>query len=334
MHIRIFPVITLLTIFFCFCGSQSAFSTVKSWKWQDKNGKWHYGHGIPPSEVGVGRMGLNSHGVQVIVIEPQKTKEQLEHEKRLARLKADEDKIIARQKVYDLALLNTYRTKTDLMIAIKKKFESFETQNQVVEGNLKRLKQGLDAQQKQAASLERDGQKVPEKVLKDINSTQSQIQDMEKAIRAQKEKQELTKKADEADIARFLFLTQSHEVKPQARIASVKEANELGLFYCENDVNCNKAWEIGHEFVNYYSTTPKDVFNEVLIMNRPPATDTDISLSLSKIPLNDQDSQLFLDIHCRESTVGKELCASQKIKDIRASFSPFVNDALSRAAQQ
>jgi hypothetical protein len=306
---------------------------VNSWKWQDKNGKLHYGHGIPPSDVGAGRTGLSSQGVKVVEIEPEKTKEQLEHERRLARLKADEEKIIARQQQYDLALLKTYRTKTDLMVAIKKKIEAFETQNQVIEGNLSRLKQGLDALQKEAAALERDGQKVPEKLLKDINSTQSQIQDMQKAIRAQKEKQEFTQKADQADIARFLFLTQSHEIKPQARIASVKEANELGLFYCENDVNCNKAWEIGHEFVNYYSTTPKDVFNEVLIMNRPPATDTDISLSLSKIPLNDQDSQLFLDIHCRESSAGKELCASQKIKDIRASFSPFVNDALSRSAQ-
>ena len=333
MHNRIFSALVVLT---CLLGllTNQALAGAKIKKIIGSDGKPTYTTIIDPGRKDDSVEILNPRGVKIGYIERKKTPYEVEHEKRLARLKADEDKIIARQKVYDLALLNTYRTKTDLMIAIKKKFESFETQNQVVEGNLKRLKQGLDAQQKQAASLERDGQKVPEKVLKDINSTQSQIQDMEKAIRAQKEKQELTKKADEADIARFLFLTQSHEVKPQARIASVKEANELGLFYCENDVNCNKAWEIGHEFVNYYSTTPKDVFNEVLIMNRPPATDTDISLSLSKIPLNDQDSQLFLDIHCRESTAGKELCASQKIKDIRASFSPFVNDALSRAAQQ
>jgi hypothetical protein len=320
----------------CFLGlmTSQAVARAKINKIIGPDGKPVYAEIINPEHKDDSVEILNKRGVRVGYIERKKTPYELEHEKRLARLKADEDKIIAKQKVYDLALLNTYRTKNDLMIAIKKKFEAFETQNQVIEGNLTRLKQGLDAQQKEAAALERDGQKVPEKLLKDINSTQRQIQDIQKAILAQKEKQDLTRKADEADIARFLFLTQSHEIKPQARIASVKEANELGLFYCENDVNCNKAWEIGHEFVNFYSTTPKDVFNQVLIMNRPPATDTDISLSLSKIPLNEQDSQLFLDIHCRESSAGKELCASQKIKDIRASFSPFVNDFLSRPAQQ
>ncbi|MDP3905281.1 MAG: hypothetical protein Q8Q40_15095, partial [Methylococcaceae bacterium] len=77
-----------------------------------------------------------------------------------------------------------------------------------------------------------------------------------------------------------------------------------------------------------------DVFNDKLIMNRPPAIDTDLSLSLSKIPVNDDEYQLFLDIRCRDSLPGKDLCASQRIKDIRSAFRPYVNDALSRAAQQ
>ena len=67
-------------------------------------------------------------------------------------------------------------------------------------------------------------------------------------------------------------------------------------------------------------------------MNRPPPTDSDISLSLSKLAINENDYQLFLDIRCRESAAGSELCASQKVKDIRSSFRSYVNDALSREA--
>ncbi|CAA9890942.1 conserved hypothetical protein [Candidatus Methylobacter favarea] len=69
-------------------------------------------------------------------------------------------------------------------------------------------------------------------------------------------------------------------------------------------------------------------------MNRPPARDTDLSLSLSQIAVNEDDYQLFLDIRCRDSAQGKELCASQKVKDIRSAFRPYINDALARAAQQ
>ncbi len=333
MHIRIFPAILVFNcLLSLITGQAEAVSKIK--KTIGPDGKAKYSDIIPPADKDLGGAILNPRGIEVEKIERAKTVVEREQDRRLKYLKAAEEKIIARQKVYDEALLDTYHSKADLMMAIAAKKQQFETQNQVLDGNVTRLKQALEIQQKSAAAHERNAEVVPEKLLNDIKSTQKQIQELQNAINLQKEKQSLIKKADEADIARFLFLTQSHEIKPRVRIASIKEANELGLFYCENDINCNKAWEIGREFVNYYSTTPPDVFRENLIMNRPPATDTDISLSLSKIPLNEQDSQLFLDIHCRESSMGKELCASQKIRDIRATFSPFVNDALSRAAQQ
>jgi hypothetical protein len=333
MHIRVFPVILVLNcLLSLMTGQAEAVGKIK--KTIGPDGKAKYSDIIPPTDKDLGGAILNPRGIEVEKIERAKTILEREQDRRLKYLKAAEEKIIASQKKYDQALLNTYHSKADLMLAIEAKSRLYETQNQVLEGNLTRLKQALEVQQKSAAALERNAEPVPEKLLKDIKSSQKQIQELQNAINLQKEKQSLIKKADEADIARFLFLTQTHEIKPRVRIASIKEANELGLFYCENDINCNKAWEIGREFVNYYSTTPPDVFRENLIMNRPPATDTDISLSLSKIPLNEQDSQLFLDIHCRESSMGRELCGSQKIRDIRATFSPFVNDALSRAAQQ
>ncbi len=212
MHIRIF---FALIFFTCFLGLSfgHAATQKKINKIYGPDGKPKYVGIVEPMDKDYGRDVMTGGGIVVNKIEKTKTLEEREHDQRLARLKADEDKIIARQKIYDTALLNTYHSKTDLMIAIKKKFEAFDTQNQVLEGNLTRLKQALDAQQKDAAALERDGQKVPEKLLKDIKSTQNQIQEMQKAILTQKEKQELIKKADEADIARFLFLTQSHEIK-------------------------------------------------------------------------------------------------------------------------
>ncbi|MDD5125186.1 MAG: hypothetical protein PHT85_11420, partial [Methylovulum sp.] len=75
------------------------------------------------------------------------------------------------------------------------------------------------------------------------------------------------------------------------------------------------------------------VYNEKLIMNRPPAVDTDISLTLSRIAITENDYQLFLDIHCHNSVVGEQLCASQKIRELRESFRSYVNNVLSRTTQ-
>jgi Domain of unknown function (DUF4124) len=334
MQARILPVIMVFTcILGIFC-SQAVFSK-KLYRWIDDQGNTYFSDQIQPKDTKYRRDSLSKSGRVVEVTERAKSKEERELEKRLLRLRRDEEKIIARQKLYDNALLSTYHSKADLLKAIKEKMDAFETQNHVIQGNLTRLQQSLDAQENEAARLERNAEKVPAKLLSDIKSSKKQIQDMKLAIAQQAEKQTQTKKEDEADIARFLFLTQSkNENRRQVKIPSIKEANELGLFYCENDRQCNKAWEIARTFVEYYSTTPPDVYNDRLIMNRPAATDTDISLSLSKIPLTEDDYQLFLDIHCRESSIGKELCESQKVKSIRETFSPYVNDALSRAAQQ
>jgi len=334
MQFRIVPAIMVLSCCFGLFVSQAVLAK-KMYRWIDDQGNTFFADQVQPKDTKYRRDSLSKSGRVVDVTERAKTKEERELEKRLTRLRQDEEKIIARQKMYDNALLNTYHSKADLLMAIKSKMDAFETQNQVIEGNLIRLQLSLDAQQKEAAALERNAQKVPHKLLEDIKSTRKQIQEVQAAINEQREKQERIKKEDEADIARFLFLTQSkNQNRNEAKIPSLKEANELGLFYCENDHQCNKAWEIARTFVEYYSTTPPDVYNDKLIMNRPPATDTDISLSLSKIPLTEDDSQLFLDIRCRESSLGKELCEGQKVKDIRATFSPYVNDALSRAAQK
>ena len=170
-------------------------------------------------------------------------------------------------------------------------------------------------------------------MLDEIKLTKTRIDQTQHVLSSHIEKQNQIKKVDAADTARFLFLTQTtKDLPPKAKIPSIKEANELGLFYCENDHQCKKAWEIGRIFVNFYSTTEADVYNDKLIMNRPPPKDSDISLSLSKLAINEDDYQLFLDIRCRDSLAGEQLCASPRVKAIRFSFRSYINDALSRAA--
>jgi hypothetical protein len=220
-----------------------------------------------------------------------------------------------------------------MLLAIQTKTETLDKQKNIIEGNLNRFKEQLNNQQKEAAVFERDAQPIPKKLLDEVKLTQNRIDLTQSILRSHIEKQDEIKKVDEADVARFLFLTQStKDLAQRAKIPSIKEANELGLFYCENDHQCKKAWEIGRTFVNLHSTTVADVYNEKLIMNRPPPKDSDISLSLSKLTINEDDYQLFLDIRCRDSLIGRELCASQQVKDIRSSFRVYINDALSRDA--
>jgi hypothetical protein len=332
MRVRIFQTTLFFTCLLCLLASQSVFAK-KMYRWVDEHGNTYFSDQVPPEQTQHSRASLSKSGKVVEVIEKAKTKDQQEQEKHLEELRKQQEKLIANQKIHDKALLGSFRSKEDMLLSIQTKEETLDKQKNIIDGNLNRFTEQLKKQQKEAAVFERDAQPVPKALLDEIKLTQTRIKQTQSVLRSHIEKQNQIKKVNEADIARFLFLTQStKDLAPRAKIPSIKEANELGFFYCENDRQCKKTWEIGRIFVNFHSTTEADVYNEKLIMNRPPAKDSDISLSLSKLTINDDDYQLFLDIRCRESLPGKDLCASQKVKDIRYSFRSYINDALSRDA--
>lgn len=267
--------------------------------------------------------------------EKEKSREQQIMEARLAALRVEEQKLIARQKLHDEALLSTFHSEEDIAVALEVKMQGFTEQRRLLQNNLKQTSEQLDYYLKLAAEFERNGQRASETVTQNIASTQQKIEQVQTAIRANRDKQQLTQHEYQADIERYLFLTQTtQKTREETLISSVKEANSLGLFYCDNDHQCNKAWQLARDFINQYSTTAPNIFNEKLIMNRPPATSTDISMSLSRIALTDNDYLLFLDILCHNSAAGRELCASGRVREIRAKFRPYINDVLARAGKQ
>ncbi len=277
---------------------------------------------------------LNAQGRVVHKKERAQSKEQQLMEARLAALRIEQQKIIARQKMHDEALLSTYHSESDLAKALQVKSESFDLQKKSLESKLNGATHQLDNYLKVAAQYERSGEKVPHSVAASIALSQKAITQIQEDIRASLDKKKLTEREYQADIERYLFLTQSSKkTRGKELVPSVKEANLLGLFYCDNDHQCNKAWHLAHDFINQYSTTPPDIFNEKLIMNRPPATNDDISLSLSRISLTDKDYLLFLDILCHDSEPGRELCASDRVREIRSKFRPYMNDVLARTRQ-
>jgi hypothetical protein len=329
--------ITRASVFFtylcCVFSSQEAIAK-KMYRWTDDKGSTYFSDQVPPEYAQYRRDLLNKKARVLEVTEKAKNKEQQAQDRRLAELRKEQGKLIANQRIHDKALLSTFRSKEDLMAALNSKLQTLDTEKKIISGNLEQLNALLTWQQKQAALLERDGKKVPQKSLTEMQSTQEQIKKAEHSALANLDKKQQIITEYKADIDRFVYLTELKTDTPTNKIASIIEANKLGLFYCNNDHQCNKAWDIGHKFVTLYSTTTPDIYNDKLIMNRPPAKDTDLSLSLSKIALNDADYQLFLDIRCRDSSQGRELCASSKVSTLRSAFRPYINSALARAAQQ
>ncbi|MFA5983731.1 MAG: DUF4124 domain-containing protein [Methylococcaceae bacterium] len=324
--------ICLMAICFIFIGllgGQAAYAK-KLYKWVDANGNTYFSDQIPPEHVQYGRQTLNQKGAVVGVLEQAKTKEQQELDQRLEKLRAQQQQIIAEQKAHDKVLLSTFRSLDDMEAMLNGKKQAMDAQLGVLEGNLKRLQDLLDNQHKKAASHERNGQKIPKALLAEIKNIESQIASTHEEIDKQTDKKTQAMALFGGDMERYKFLTQdvAQTQKRSDTTAQLKAADELGLYNCKNEVDCNKAWQVAHQFIQLHSSTPKDIDNDKLVMSLAPIKDSDLSLSVSKIAVGNNTQQLFLDIRCRQSSLGAELCASDKIKAIRSAFRPYIEAGL------
>jgi hypothetical protein len=314
------------------CLAQNAPARV--YRWENEQGEVVYSDRVPPEEAKQKRETLNKAGRVTEVSEGPKSKEQWELEKRLDALRKEQEKIIAKQKSDDKVLTSTFRSVDDMRRMLDGKLAAIDAQQKVAEGNLLRLDQQLQTQQKNAAKFEREGRAVPEFLLQDIASSEQQINRVRAEIEHQIQNKEQVRKAFEADIARFKFLTQSDVAAETISdaAAELKAENELGLVSCERAEQCIKAWQLARAFVQKYSSTPIHVDNDQLILGSDPRTDRDLSLSVSKMARAGHKTQIFLDIRCYKSSLGDELCAGPKVRDIRMGFRPFIEAGL--AAQQ
>jgi hypothetical protein len=330
MQKRIFSVSIFLACFTFQC-CQPAIAK-QLYRWINEHGETVFSDQVPPEDSRYRRESLNEKGRVVEITEQAKTKEQLATENRLNELKKAQEKVIAQQAANDKVLLSTFRNLQDMQASLNAKMQSLDTQQNVAQGNLKRVEIQLETQQKKAAELERNGKKVPATLLNEIKQTELQIKAAYAEINSHIAKKGKAKAEFEADIERFKFLTHRNA---DSSITSDKTTDnqavdQIGLYTCETEALCAKAWTSAHDFFKAHSTTPIDTDTDKLILGRAPVNDSDLSLSISKIMDEHKKQQLFLDTRCRESSLGTELCASQKVRDIRSAFKLFIEEAVGK----
>lgn len=305
------------------CGTTNGYAK-KMYRWVDENGRVIFSDVVPPDQVQHKRETINENARVLDVVEKAKTPEELAKLKRLDALRKEQDKIIAKQAADDKLLLSTYRSIEDMQRALENKLALMDSEKRAIEGSRRRMEQQRLQQQQQAANLERNAQKVPDKLLKDIASTRQQIeQNIQEMARHESNRQSVEKEF-RADIARFAFLTQAGEnQKNQPAQVAENAVNELGLYTCQDAGECDKAWKIAGEFVYKFASTGRDVENDKLIMTGAPFNDDDLSLSVSRLEKGGIQ-QIFLDLRCKDSNMGKELCDSEKAQAIRRGFAAYI----------
>lgn len=194
----------LLLILFSLITIAFAMSTQAAIKcWTNKDGVKECGDRIPPEYSQTGHQELNKQGLVVDETERAKTGEELEEAKKLAALKAEEDRIAAEQAKKDQILLDTFSSVDDLQMARDGKIAAIDSSISLAQKRNEKMQQDLDKWVGKAAAEERSGKAPPEDLLKDIETLRENIKNNNAFIAEKHAEQETVKAAYTKDIERF-----------------------------------------------------------------------------------------------------------------------------------
>jgi hypothetical protein len=309
----------------------------ETYRWQDENGVTHYSDQVPPEAAKQRRTRLSPQGRELGVIEAAKTAEQLRREQQLKQLRIQQDKVLAEQRDRDLALLRTYRSPDEIYKALQEKLDMLDNTSKIVEMNRQRQKEFLTGQEQRAADLERQGKPVPQSLRDLIQATQRQVASYDAKLRElQTEKTSISERFLK-DAARFKAITtQAQQQNPREHsglnlsIVADKTGKDeiiISAIACGAGAVCDRAWELAREYILKHSGTPLSVETEKILQTPAPATDQDFAMTVTRFAAKSEEI-LFLDVRCRPSSIGEEVCSGPRVKEVRANFRAYIEAGL------
>jgi hypothetical protein len=176
--------------------------------WTNSDGIRECGNVLPPEYAQQEHETLNSQGVTTKHFERAKTPEELAEAKRLADIKAEEERLLKEQYERDQILLQTFSNEDEISMARNGKITAIKTELRLTRASMQNTRDRLRTYHQQAASLERASKPINDKLASDIKLAEQQIADYETFISSKEKEKELIQANFERDMKRY------QELKP------------------------------------------------------------------------------------------------------------------------
>jgi hypothetical protein len=171
--------------------------------WTNNEGGRECGDTVPPEYAQKGHQELGKSGVVREETERALTDEELDEQKRLDAIKAEEDRIAAEQKKKDDVLLKTFSSVEDIERARDERLTSLDAAIKLTQARNEKIQEDLDRRIKNAAAAERSGKTPSESLLNAIESLKRQLKNNNAFIEGKRKEQEEIKEAHAKDIEHF-----------------------------------------------------------------------------------------------------------------------------------
>lgn len=290
------------------------------YRWVDDQGNVHYTDKIPPSQSERGHIELSGDGMRVRTVPAAKTAEEIQRERELERLRAQQQRLIEQQKAEDRVLLRTFRNTDDLIMVRDGKLSALDVMIQVTKGSVRRQQDWLTKLRAEAAELERAGEPLSEQLQDRIATAERTLnQAMATILEREQQKQEI-RETFARDLKRFRQLKDIAEEAPQAE--EVRQPTELAnLIECRNKAECERLWQQALHYLRQHATVPIETAGDDVAMTQPPLSIKDIALTVSRIWDQDRGSAvIFLDLQCRSYSTSADSCRTEPRREVLNAF--------------
>ncbi|KOR28510.1 hypothetical protein TI04_10825 [Achromatium sp. WMS2] len=252
----------IVVILGMFVTAESAFA--EFYRWVDDDGHVQFSDTVPANAINREQEVIGPNGSTVEIIARPKTREELLREQREQQLRAENQKLLEKQRAADQVLLRTFRNEDDILMARNGKVDAISSQIKFSQSNLRRYQNRLDALEREAANRERKKQSIlatqtaeMQKILKNISDTHLSI------LKKEQEKQVIIKDFDR-DLRRFRVLKNKADARNM--LSDVKITVLDNLIPCGVGPVCDETWRRAEAFLLKHSTTSIQIQTNLIIM--------------------------------------------------------------------
>lgn len=296
-------------------------SEARVYRWVDDQGVVHYTDQIPPSQVEKGHTAMSDKGIPLETVPPAQTPEELERERELKRLRAEQERLVEQQRAADRVLLNSFRSVDDLIMARDGKLASVDVVIGVARSNIRREQERLAQLGAEAADLERAGKPIPAHLEAGIARAERAIREAYSTIVERERQKEEIRVQFDRDHRRFRQLKEIPEDGVTGPVDPPRRPTMSNLVNCSGQEHCAQLWARALAFLREQATTPVQTSGPNILITAAPKSAEDLSLALSLIRDPDQDTAaLFLDMQCKNQGSADLRCPDERASAILDGF--------------
>ena len=309
-------------------GNLTETAQAETFRWVDEKGAVHYSDQVPPEQAKIRRSKLNARGFEVETVEAPKTRDQVEREQLLKQLRSQQQKILNEQRDQDQALMRTYRSTDEILAALKVKLDSLESNIRMTQASISRDMQTLAVHEQRASVYTNKGQAAPQATRDSIASLNKRIIAYRNQIQRAENEKLATADRSNREMNRFQSIKAMHDrnENPNADWTRgvAKTGNNPGdivisVVECQEKNQCDQYWTSANRYLQKISGYPTSVETDKILQTPYPRNDTDFGITITRLT-GKTNYLIFMDVICRPTSVGEQLCKSTRVREIHQGF--------------